>query len=268
MRIRRSTPIVGALTQPWGRSAGRWCRSRVWNEARCPWGINWSQRPCASPNLLLPSRRRVSQLLPHLHLPLGLVLLPLPPASENGALLGARFSSPARWHAPMSSRERGFTPMSGVQKPMAVCTWCMRPAFAVVALAHYESLVNGMAAPQRSRSPREHPAPSACRWGCAAPQAGTGVEEFIGGRVCNCFATNAWRSRWSLGMPLPVSLLRRFLVRSVPILVSPGTNDLFAMPAPKAGSSRPSPCSACQTRSQLSSACASLRTAAAKGRQS
>ena len=50
-----------------------------------------------------------------------------------------------------------FTPMSGVEKPMAACAWSTRPAFAVVAPARCASSVNGMAPPPRSRSPRERP---------------------------------------------------------------------------------------------------------------
>ncbi len=55
MRIRRTTPIAGAVIRPGGRSAGRWshngCGTCAWN-----WGISWSRRPCAPPSLLLPSR--------------------------------------------------------------------------------------------------------------------------------------------------------------------------------------------------------------------
>ena len=49
-------------------------------------------------------------------------------------------------------QESLFTPRSGVERPMAVCVWCMRPAFAVVARVRCASSVNGMAARPRSRA--------------------------------------------------------------------------------------------------------------------
>ena len=60
---------------------------------------------------------------------------------------------------------------------MEACAWCMPKAAAVAAPALGVCLANGRRAKRASRSPRERPAPSACRWGCAAPQAGTGVVE-------------------------------------------------------------------------------------------
>lgn len=45
-----------------------------------------------------------------------------------------------------------FTPMSGVEKPMAACAWCMRPACANAARARCANSVNGMAARQQSRA--------------------------------------------------------------------------------------------------------------------
>jgi hypothetical protein len=92
MRIRKSTPIGGAATQPGESSPGSaWrsgCGTSAWN-----WGITWSRLPCVPPSLLLPCRRRVSRLprvRPHPLLPLDTVHLPLPPASENGALHRSR----------------------------------------------------------------------------------------------------------------------------------------------------------------------------------
>ena len=60
-------------------------------------------------------------------------------------------------------------PMSGVEKVMGACVWCMRPVFAVVGLVPCESLANGKAVPPRSQSPRERSAPSARRWFHTAP---------------------------------------------------------------------------------------------------
>jgi len=153
MKIRRSIPIAGAATRPGDRSAGNWwrngCGTSAWN-----WGISWSQLPCAPPSLLLPSRRRASRL-PRVRLHqrprLGMVRPPRPPPGKRGASRGKTFlSSPM---APSNVRLGSlFTPMSGVEKPMAACAWCMRPASAVAVPARCVSSVSGRAKPPRSRA--------------------------------------------------------------------------------------------------------------------
>ncbi len=54
-----------------------------------------------------------------------------------------------RFGAQQGSR---FTSRSDVERPMAACAWCMRPAFAIAAPALCASSVNGMAARPRSRA--------------------------------------------------------------------------------------------------------------------
>ena len=43
-------------------------------------------------------------------------------------------------------------PMSGVEKVVGACVWCMRPAFAVVGLVPCASSANGKAVPPRSHA--------------------------------------------------------------------------------------------------------------------
>jgi hypothetical protein len=47
-------------------------------------------------------------------------------------------------------QESLFIPRSGVARPMEVCAWCLRPAFAIAARVRCVSSVNGMAARPRS----------------------------------------------------------------------------------------------------------------------
>src|SRR5207253_3713840 len=92
---------------------------------------------------------------------------------EDGSLLGARLSSPARWDPPLPSRPGASCPGAAsrsrwqsahgvcggtdalhwkpyrVEKPMAVCAWCMRPASAVAIPARCASSVNGRATLRR-----------------------------------------------------------------------------------------------------------------------
>jgi len=153
MRIRKSTPIGGAATRPLDRKPGSaWrsgCATSAWN-----WGINWSRLPCASPSLLLPSRRRVSQLprvRPHPLLPLDTVHLPLPLPGKQGASPEPTFLSSPTGRSGIQQGNR-FLPRSAVERPMGVCMSCMRRAFAVVAPVRCVSSVSGRAAPPKSRA--------------------------------------------------------------------------------------------------------------------
>jgi hypothetical protein len=77
-----------------------------------------------------------------------------PPTSATR--LGKRVTSPDKTCLSSlmgrSSVQQGssFTPRSGVERPMAVCVWWMRPAFAIAALVRCASSVNGMAGLPRS----------------------------------------------------------------------------------------------------------------------
>ncbi len=134
MRIENKIQIVGALTRPGDRSAGNWSRSGsgtcVWS-----WDISWSQRLCASPRSLLPSRRKVSRLLliqPHLLLPLGMAHPLLPPPGKPVASQGKSFLSSPMGRCGVQRGSR-FVPMSGVEKLTGACAWSMREATAVAA---------------------------------------------------------------------------------------------------------------------------------------
>jgi hypothetical protein len=61
MKTRRSIRIDGVLTRPGDRSAGRSCLNGSGMSAS-NWGSSFILTRCASPNLLLPSHRRVSRL--------------------------------------------------------------------------------------------------------------------------------------------------------------------------------------------------------------
>ncbi len=154
----------------------RWCSHAAWGQecwqlvAQWVWNIRLELGHQLHPDpvrttefapALLPQteqaptpRRRPGKLL-HLQpqpLPhLGMLHLPqLPPGKLVASRVKTFHSSlMARFVVQQASR---FLPMSGVEKLMAACAWCMRPAFAAAAPALYASSVNGMAARLRSRA--------------------------------------------------------------------------------------------------------------------
>ena len=90
----------------WGQECWQVVSQWVWNRGSWSWGIGWNRRPYARPSLPLPSCRGASSLprvRPHQHPCPGMVHPRRPPTSEDGSLLGARLSSPARWDPPLSS---------------------------------------------------------------------------------------------------------------------------------------------------------------------
>jgi hypothetical protein len=185
-RMSSKTRIAGALTQPGGRSAGRWSRNGsgtcVWN-----WGISFILTRCASPNLLrrspLPHR---TQLPPQAMLLLRWACPGKRAASRGKTLL---CSPMARCVAPLA---RSCCPMSTAEKPMAAYAWCMGPAFAVVVPVGYVSSVNGMGVRQQSRGR------SVCyyirsRWVAHHCSGAIGAAESTGAPASSSCDTNAWR---------------------------------------------------------------------------
>jgi hypothetical protein len=189
-KIESRTRTVGAAIGPLDRNAGKrslnGSGTSDWN-----WGISWTQRPCASPHLLLPSRSRTRKLprvrpywLPRLDMahPLrphpGKRVASLDPISRSSLMEPCAVQQAAR------SRES-----HGGKRLMGACGWCMPPAFAGVVPVSCVSSASGKGAPPKSR------AKSACfciRLLLALlPCSGTiGAGECIGAPACNCSVAN------------------------------------------------------------------------------
>ena len=117
------------------------------------WAINCSLIRCVPPSLLLLSRLRTRSPP---NLPRRLLfrdtdrllwLYPGKRAASRGKILSS--NRMARFTV---LQARCSVPMSGVERLMGACVWCMRPALAVVVPALYVSSVNGTAVRPRSRA--------------------------------------------------------------------------------------------------------------------
>ena len=166
--------------------------------ARCAsrgnWGISWNRRPCARPNLLLPSRRKASQLpavRPHPLPPPGMAHPPAPLPGKRGASPEPTFRSSrmAHFSVPQGSR---FGSRSGVGKLTEVYAWSMRPVFATAVPALCANSVNGMAAPPRSRA-RSASSCIRSRWVLPHCSGATGAAESTGAPACSSCDTNVSR---------------------------------------------------------------------------
>jgi len=228
MKIRNRIQTVGVAIRQAVKKSGKSCLNGS-GTSDWSWAINCSLIRCVPPSLLLLSRLRTRSPP---NLPRRLLfrdtdrllwLYPGKRAASRGKILPSN-----RMARCAARRIRSFVLMSGAEKATAACVWSMQPAFAVVVIAPCASNVNGMAAPLRN------PARLACcciHWPSVLnpSSGGTGVADTIDGCACNCFVTNAWRSRWSSGTLLPQpSRLCPCRVHSARIIVSTGLSGLLA----------------------------------------
>ena len=80
---------------------------------------------------------------------------------------------------------------------MGVCGWSILPAFALPSLPAARAVPMARECDQKA-APGERPAASIGRRCRSPPTGATGVEGFIDVPASSSFATNAWRSSWSL----------------------------------------------------------------------
>ena len=137
MKTRRSIPTDGAVTRPGARSAGNWCRSRVWN-LRLELGHKLHPDPLRTTEFapVLPPHNAQAPARP-----------PSPPAAPasgyasptTATRLGKLAASPEPISRsnPMEHcavpQTRSFVSRSNAEKPMEACVWYMEPASAVAA---------------------------------------------------------------------------------------------------------------------------------------
>lgn len=193
-KIRRSTRIGGAATPPGGKrhgvSSANGSGICAWN-----WDINFNLTRCARPNLPPPSHRRTSSRpapRPHPLPPRDMGhLLPPPPGKRAGSA-EPTFLSSLMGHCAVPPGSR-FTSRSDVARLMAVCAWCMPPAFATAAPVRCVSNVNGMAA-----RPQSHARSACCciRFASVSPHysGAIGGAETTGAPVCSSPDSSASRS--------------------------------------------------------------------------
>jgi len=169
-----------------------WCivSQWVWN-LRLELGREIEPTPLRTTELLPAACRRASRLPPHPFPHLGMARLPRPPPGKRGASRAKTFLS-SLMELSAVQQESLFTPRNGVQKPMAVCAWCMRPASAVVVPVRCVSSVNGMALRRQNR------ARSVCccirsRWVLPRCSGAIGAVESTGALVSSSCDTNASR---------------------------------------------------------------------------
>ena len=143
---RNRTPTAGVAILPWARKQGKSCLNGsgtcVWS-----WAISSILIRCAPPSLLrLSHRSQHTQLLLRAMLPLR-EACPGKLVASRGKTLSP--SLMARCVVRLASR---MFRMSGAERLMEACAWCMRPALAGVVPALCARSVNGMAVRPPSRA--------------------------------------------------------------------------------------------------------------------
>jgi hypothetical protein len=147
---RSRTPTAGVLMQPTVRKHGKSSTNgsgiSVWNSA-----IICTLIRCARPSLLRHTPRCTIRLALRHRPHKGLGKLPWPCPGKRAASRGKILSS-NRMARFTVQQVRSFVPMSGAERPMGACAWCMRPASGVAALVLCANSANGKGTPLRSRA--------------------------------------------------------------------------------------------------------------------